>query len=48
MAYEFSKKERGLTIPDVTQSAFQEWLKSFEQRVARPGGSLTSTARATS
>jgi ABC-type glycerol-3-phosphate transport system substrate-binding protein len=41
MAYEFSHKERGLTTADVTQPAFQAWLKAFEQGVARPGGSLT-------
>jgi serine/threonine protein kinase len=41
MAYEFSHKERGLTTADVTQAAFQEWLKEFEKGVARPGGSLT-------
>jgi hypothetical protein len=41
MAYEFSHKERGLTTADVTHPQFQEWLKEFEQGVARPGGSLT-------
>jgi serine/threonine-protein kinase len=43
MAYEFSKKERHLLQSDVAQPAFQEWLKSFEQGVTRPGGSLTSS-----
>ncbi len=41
MAYEFSHKQRGLTTSDVTQPGFQQWLKDFEQGVARPGGSLT-------
>jgi serine/threonine-protein kinase len=43
MAYEFSRKERGLTTSDVTQPEFQQWLNDFEQGVARPGGSLTSS-----
>ncbi len=41
MAYEFAGKERGLTLEDVAQQRFLEWLRSFEQAVARPGGSLT-------
>jgi serine/threonine-protein kinase len=41
MAYEFSKKDRNLTHDDVARLEFQEWLRSFEQGVARPGGSLT-------
>jgi ABC-type glycerol-3-phosphate transport system substrate-binding protein len=41
MAYEFSGKERGLATADVTKPAFQEWLRSFEQGVARPAGSLS-------
>ncbi len=41
MAYEFVNKERGLTLEDVTQEHFLDWLRSFEQGVARPGGSLT-------
>ena len=45
MAYEFSKKERNLSPADVADAGFQEWLRRFEQGVARPGGSLT-TARA--
>ena len=43
MAYEFSKKERNLSHNDVTQAGFQQWLHDFEQGVARPGGSLTSS-----
>jgi Ca-activated chloride channel family protein len=41
MAYELSRKEHNLLQSDVAQPAFQEWLKSFEQGVTRPGGSLT-------
>jgi serine/threonine protein kinase len=41
MAYEYSKKERGLTLADITQPGFQKWLQEFEQGVARPSGSLT-------
>lgn len=41
MAYEYSAKERGLSVSDVTRPDFQAWLKAFEQSVARPSGSLT-------
>jgi serine/threonine-protein kinase len=41
MAYEYSKKDRGLTVGDITQAGFQKWLQEFEQGVARPSGSLT-------
>ena len=41
MAYEFSKKERNLSLADITQPGFLQWLQTFEQDVARPGGSLT-------
>ena len=41
MAYEFSKKERNLSLGDIAQPGFLQWLQTFEQDVARPGGSLT-------
>ena len=41
MAYEFAGKERGLTLEDVAQQRFLEWLRSFEQAVVRLGGVLT-------
>ncbi len=41
MAYEFAAKERGLSLEDVAQQRFLDWLRGFEQAVARPGGSLT-------
>ncbi len=41
MAYEFSKKERNLSLGDITQPGFLQWLQTFEQDVTRPGGSLT-------
>jgi hypothetical protein len=41
MAYEFSKKERNLSLGDIAQPEFLQWLQTFEQGVARPGGSLT-------
>jgi serine/threonine-protein kinase len=40
LAYEYSQKDRNLTHDDIARREFQEWLKSFEQGVARPGGSL--------
>jgi Ca-activated chloride channel family protein len=43
MAYEYAKKERGLTVGDITQAGFQKWLQEFEQGVARPSGSLTNS-----
>jgi serine/threonine-protein kinase len=43
MAYEFVNKERGLTLDDVAQQQFLDWLRSFEQAVARPGGSLINS-----
>src|SRR5262249_32969043 len=43
MAFEFSKKEFNLTRDDVIQPGFQQWLRSFEKGVARPGGALTSS-----
>ncbi len=41
MAYEFSGKERSLSLEDVAQQRFLDWLRSFEQAVGRPGGALT-------
>ncbi len=41
MAYEFTGKERSLSLEQVEQSEFVDWLGRFEQAVARPGGSLT-------
>jgi eukaryotic-like serine/threonine-protein kinase len=41
MAYKFANKERSLSLEDVAQQRFLDWLRSFEQAVARPGGSLT-------
>jgi len=41
MAYEFASKERSLSLEDIAQQRFLDWLRSFEQAVARPGGSLT-------
>ena len=41
MAYEFANKERGLSLEDVAQQRFLDWLRTFERAVARPGGSLT-------
>jgi serine/threonine-protein kinase len=43
MAYEFSKKDRNLTLGDIAQPDFLQWLGTFEQGVARPGGSLTNS-----
>ncbi len=41
MAYRFSKKERNLSLADIADPGFLEWLKKFEQAVVRPDGSLT-------
>jgi hypothetical protein len=41
MAYEHSKKQRGLSPSDVTDPAFQAWFRSFERSLTRPGGGLT-------
>jgi serine/threonine-protein kinase len=43
MAYEFAGKERNLDHRDIAEPRFQEWLRTFEQGVARHGGSLTSS-----
>ena len=36
MAYEFANKDRSLSLEDVAQQRFLDWLRSFEQAVARP------------
>jgi eukaryotic-like serine/threonine-protein kinase len=41
MAYEYSKKEHNLSLDDIGQPGFLQWLKEFEPGVARPGGSLS-------
>lgn len=41
MAYEFANKERSLSLEDVAREGLLDWLRTFEQAVARPGGSLT-------
>jgi serine/threonine protein kinase len=41
LAYEYSGKDRNLMHEDIARVEFQEWLRTFEQGVARPGGSLT-------
>jgi serine/threonine-protein kinase len=41
MAYEFSKKERNLALDDISQPGFVKWLRTFEQGVARPSGTLS-------
>jgi Ca-activated chloride channel family protein len=41
LAYEVSKKERGLSTDDLDRAGFSRWLREFERDVARPGGSLT-------
>jgi hypothetical protein len=40
MAYEFAGKKRGLTVQDVGEERFQDWLRSFERGMTRQGGSL--------
>jgi hypothetical protein len=41
MAYEFSGKVRGLTVRDITEERFQDWLRSFERAITRHGTSLS-------
>ena len=41
MAYEFAGKERGLTVRDIAEQRFQDWLRSFERGVTRHGSSLS-------
>jgi serine/threonine-protein kinase len=41
MAYEYTGKERGLDVSDITDSAFQAWMRGFESSLARPGGAGT-------
>jgi Ca-activated chloride channel family protein len=40
MAYEHSRKETNLSLTDISQPAFLDWLRTFEQGVVRPNGSL--------
>ncbi len=41
MAYEFAGKERGLTVRDIAEQRFQDWLRSFERGITRHGSSLS-------
>jgi hypothetical protein len=41
MAYEFAGKERGLTVREIAEERFQDWLRSFERGVTRHGSSLS-------
>jgi hypothetical protein len=41
MAYQFTGKQRGLTVSDVAAAPFQDWLRSFERGLTRHGSSLT-------
>jgi hypothetical protein len=42
MAYDFSGKERDLTVGDINRPDFQEWFRAFEQGIARlSDGKLT-------
>jgi Ca-activated chloride channel family protein len=41
MAYKISNKERNLSLADVADAGFLQWLRKFEQAVVRPDGSLT-------
>jgi hypothetical protein len=41
MAYEFAGKQRGLTVKDIAERRFQDWLRSFERGITRHGSSLT-------
>ena len=41
MAYEFSGKQRGLTVRDIAEQRFQDWLRSFERGITRHGSSLS-------
>jgi len=43
MAYEHSKKQRDLTLSDVTDPKFQTWLGNVERSVTRHGGTLTNS-----
>jgi hypothetical protein len=43
MAYEFSGKQRDLTLSDITRAEFQDWLQSLEHGLTRHGGSLTNS-----
>jgi ABC-type Fe3+ transport system substrate-binding protein len=41
MAYEFTGKQRGLTVGDIAEEGFQAWLRSFERGITRHGSSLS-------
>jgi ABC-type sulfate transport system substrate-binding protein len=41
MAYEFAGKERGLTVTDIAEPRFQDWLRSFERGLTRHGSALS-------
>jgi hypothetical protein len=41
MAYEFTGKQRALTVGDIAEQRFQDWLRSFERAITRHGSSLT-------
>jgi serine/threonine-protein kinase len=41
MAYEFTGKQRGLTVKDIAAQRFQDWLRSFERGITRHGSSLS-------
>jgi hypothetical protein len=41
MAYEFAGKQRGLTVGDITDQRFQDWLWSFGRGITRRGSDHT-------
>jgi Ca-activated chloride channel family protein len=41
MAYEFSGKQRNLTLSDITEERFQSWLHALERGLTRHSGPLT-------
>jgi serine/threonine-protein kinase len=41
MAYEYAGKQRGLTVKDIADAQFQEWLRSFERGITRHGSNLS-------
>ena len=43
MAYEFAGKQRGLTVKDVAEPRFLDWLRPFESGVTRTGSTLTNS-----
>jgi len=40
MAYDYHDKHSNLSLGDITNADFQQWLQKFERAVAKPGGSL--------